>query len=387
MNKKLPFDCIALLLQGGGALGSYQAGVYQALAEADLHPTWVAGISIGAINSALIAGNPPEKRVEALRTFWEMITTPSLLPSTWLSSLSKAGHWDYDLARGWINQVFAMTTMMEGAPGFFRPRILPPFLAPNSTANALSFYDTQPLYDTLENLVDFDLLNANADKMRFSVGAVNVMTGNYQYFDTTTDTIDARHIMASGALPPGFPAVEIDGQWYWDGGVVSNTPLQWVLESQPRQDTLAFQVDLWNAKGDYPTDLISQDIRLKDIRYSSRTRQGTDHFRKAQQLRRALAHLLKQLPSEITAENDPELQQLLQAADDKVYNIAHLIYRAKGYEGDSKDYEFSRTTMEEHWNAGYQDTLLTLNHPEIFQHPTTPDGVNIFDLSEFRTKP
>lgn len=386
MDKSLPFECIALLLQGGGALGSYQAGVYEALAEADLHPTWVAGISIGAINCALIAGNPPENRVAALREFWETITTPSLFPSTWLSSLSKAGYWDYDLTRGWLNQMSAMTAIMEGVPGFFRPRLLPLFLAPNSTEAALSFYDTQPLYDTLERLVDFDRLNANADKMRFSVGAVNVMTGNYQYFDTATDVIDVRHVMASGALPPGFPAVEIDGQWYWDGGVVSNTPLQWVLENQPRQDTLAFQVDLWSALGDYPKDLISQDIRLKDIRYSSRTRQGTNHFRQAQRLRRALAHLLKKLPPEITTEDDPELRQLLQAADDKVYNIAHLIYRVKGYEGDSKDYEFSRTTMEEHWSAGYEDTILTLNHPEIRQRPTSPDGVNIFDLSEFRKK-
>lgn len=382
MNKKPPFECIALLLQGGGALGSYQAGVYEALAEVGLHPNWVAGISIGAINSALIAGNPPEKRVDALRTFWEMITTRALFPATLLSSLPDSGLWNYDMARGWLNQMAALNTIMSGAPGFFRPRAVPPFFASSSTEDALSFYCTKPLYDTLESLIDFDRINAG--DTRFSVGAVNVTTGNFEYFDNTTHVIDPRHVMASGSLPPGFPAVEIDGQSYWDGGLVSNTPLQWVLDSQPRQDTLAFQVDLWSAKGEHPTDLVTQDSRLKDIRFSSRTRQGTDQFRKEQGLRRALARLLERVPVEIKAEDDPELHKLIAAADDKVYNIAHLIYRAKSYEGASKDYEFSRTTMEEHWSAGYEDTVLTLRHPEVLQRSDNHDGVSIFDLSEFR---
>lgn len=382
MNKKPPFEAVALLLQGGGALGSYQAGVYEALAEVDLHPNWVAGISIGAINSALIAGNAPENRVAALREFWELITTPSLIPSTLLTSLTNHYGSDDDLIRGWINQMSGLSTMMYGAAGFFRPRALPPFLAPNSTKGALSFYDTKPLHETLERLVDFDRINDG--HMRFSVGAVNVRTGNFEYFDTTTHTIDARHVMASGSLPPGFPAVEIDGESYWDGGVVSNTPLQWVLDSKPRQDTLAFQVDLWSAIGDYPRDLTRQDVRLKDIRFSSRTRQNTDQFRKEQTLRRALAHLAEQLPADISFENNEEIQKLLAEADDKVYNIAHLIYRAKGYEGDSKDYEFSRASMEDHWKAGYEDTVKTLKHPEVLQRPTSPDGLNIFDLSDYR---
>lgn len=384
MNKNPPFafESIALLLQGGGALGSYQAGVYEALAEIDLHPDWVAGISIGAINSALIAGNAPENRVTALREFWELITTPSFVPSTLLSSLTSSYGGDDDLVRGWINQMSGLNTIIHGAAGFFRPRVLPPFLAPNSTKGALSYYDTKPLQATLERLVDFDRINDG--HMRFSVGAVNVRTGNFEYFDSTTHTIDARHVMASGSLPPGFPAVEIDGEAYWDGGLVSNTPLQWVLESQPRQDTLAFQVDLWSAIGAYPRDLTSQDVRLKDIRFSSRTRQNTDQFRKEQSLRRAIAHLIEKLPKEIIADNDADIQKLIAEADDKVYNIAHLIYRAKGYEGDNKDYEFSRASMEDHWKSGYEDTVKTLQHPEVFQRPTSPDGLGIFDLSEFR---
>ena len=231
VSQRPPFERIALLLQGGGALGSYQAGVYQALAEADLHPDWVAGISIGAINSALIAGNPPEKRVEALRAFWEAITAPPIgLPSLVSSRLGAIGL-KGDFAHGLVNQTRAFATLMGGAPGFFTPRPVPPFLSPAGSVEAESFYDVAPLKATLERLVDFDRINAGA--MRFSVGAVNVRTGNFEYFDTTTHVIRPEHVMASGALPPGFPATRIDGEYYWDGGLVSNTPLQWVLDSSP----------------------------------------------------------------------------------------------------------------------------------------------------------
>lgn len=382
MHSRPPFECVALLLQGGGALGAYQGGVYQALAEADLHPTWVAGISIGAINSALIAGNAAQDRVAALRAFWELVTEPSLNPSAWLSSIPGLGLMENKITRGWINQASAFSTMTHGVNGFFSPRLIPPFLEADSSDGALSFYDNTALYATLERLVDFDRINAG--DMRFSVGAVNVLTGNFEYFDTETHTIDARHVVASSSLPPAFAAVEIDGQSYWDGGLVSNTPLQWVLESHPRQDTLAFQVDLWSATGSYPKDLSCQDVRLKDIRFSSRTRLGTDYFRKEQCMRRALGRLLEKIPPEILTEakQDRHMLKLLAAADDKVYNIAHLIYRAKGYEGESKDYEFSRTTMEEHWSAGYQDTLTTLSNPSVLQRSHSPDGVSIFDLVE-----
>jgi NTE family protein len=364
------FERIALLLQGGGALGSYQAGVYQALAEADLHPHWVSGISIGAINAALIAGNPPERRVERLREFWETVTRPPLGIPMLPAKISS------DMLHQFINQTRALGAMLWGAPGFFKPRIPPPIFMPIDTIGDLSFYDVSPLKALLGKLVDFDRVNSGA--MRLSVGATHIKTGNSVIFDTTERKIGPEHIVASGSLPPGFPAAEIDGEHYWDGGVVSNTPLEWVLDAQPRQDTLAFQIDLWSARGELPRDIIEVDTRLKDIRYSSRTRLNTDQFRKVQALRRATAKLLKELPEELR--HTPEAQLLAPVADDKVYNIIQMIYRARVYEGASKDYEFSRRTMEEHWDSGYRDMTRTLAYPEVLQRPQSPDGVFTFDL-------
>ncbi|MCF3935785.1 patatin-like phospholipase family protein [Acuticoccus sp. M5D2P5] len=379
-RQSLPFERIALLLQGGGALGSYQAGVYQALAENDLHPDWVAGISIGAVNCALIAGNPKGKRVEALRTFWELVTSPPTTPTAAMLSFFGNAAPRGDLAHQLLNQARAFSTMMGGAPNFFAPRTLPPYLHPAGSMEAQSFYDVTPLRDTLERLVDFDRINAG--ETRFSVGAVNVRSGNFAYFDSTTHDIGPEHVMASGALPPGFPAAKVEGEYYWDGGLVSNTPLQWVLESKPRRDTLAFQVDLWSSRGDFPRDLISQDVRQKDIRFSSRTRAATDQFKKMQRMRRALCDLLEHVPDREALQDDPDLALLMNEADRKVYNIVHLIYRAKNYEGSSKDYEFSRLTMEEHWEAGYNDASRTLRFPDVLARPQTPDGVATFDVAD-----
>jgi NTE family protein len=209
---------------------------------------------------------------------------------------------------------------------------------------------------------------------------VNVSTGNFVYFDNTTHRIGPEHVMASGALPPGFPAVEIEGEFYWDGGVVSNTPLQWVLESEPRRDTLAFQVDLWSARGTLPRTMAEVMTRQKEIQYSSRTRSSTDRFRYTQKLRNAVASLLRKLPAELR--NSPEVALLQAHASRKVYNLVQLIYRAKQYEGDSKDYEFSRHSMEDHWRAGYYDTVRTLRHPEVLARPNNLEGVMTFDLSQ-----
>jgi NTE family protein len=225
-------------------------------------------------------------------------------------------------------------------------------------------------------LVDFDRLNAGL--LRFSVGAVDVRTGNFVYFDTTTHTIRPEHVMASGALPPGFPAIEIEGEHYWDGGLVSNTPLQWVVESEPRRDTLAFQVDLWSTRGDFPRTMLNAVTREKEIRYSSRTRAGTDQFKRIQKLRCATAGLLEQLPEHL--KNSPEAKLLGTVADRKVFNIIHLIYRAGNCEGHSKDYEFSRASMEEHWRAGYHDARRTLRHPEVLERPKNLEGLFTFDL-------
>ena len=367
-----PFDCIALLLQGGGALGAYQGGAYQSLAEADLHPDWVAGISIGAINAALIAGNSPETRVEKLRRFWETVTADPL--SDWFTAPVLFGG---DRARNWANHWHATAAALNGAPGLFSARMIPPFFAASGTPEATSFYDTSELKSTLEQLVDFDRINAG--EMRFSVGAVNVGTGNFVYFDNKTHKIRPEHVMASGALPPGLPAVEVEGEHYWDGGLVSNTPLQWVLESAERHDTLAFQVDLWSARGGLPRTLGEVAMRQKEIQYSSRTRASSDQFKKEQRLRNALADLFSKLPDRLR--ETPEFALLNPEAGRKVYNIVQLIYRSKHYEGESKDFEFSSISMEDHWAAGRNDTIRTLRHREVLERPNNVDGVFTFDVA------
>ena len=368
-----PFECIALVLQGGGALGAFQAGVYQGLAEANLQPDWVAGISIGAINAALIAGNPPETRLEKLHAFWNQVTTQFVFDPFGIAHYWLRG----DLGHVFLNRLRAGATLLEGAPGFLTPRVPPPYLAAPGTAEATSWYDTAPLRSTLERLVDFDRINSG--EMRFSVGSVNIRTGNFVYFDSTTHKIRPEHIMASGALPPGCPAVEVDGELYWDGGLVSNTPLQWVVQGDTRQDTLAFQVDLWSSRGDLPSDLNDVLARQKEIQYSSRTRANTNQFKQIQCVRVALANLLDRLPAEFVDSEDGEL--LKAVADRKVYQIVHLIYRSKNYEVQSKDYEFSRTSMTDHWNAGYSDATRTLRHPEALQRPTEQVGVSTFDVA------
>jgi len=373
-DRKLPFDCIALLLQGGGALGAYQCGVYEALAEADIHPDWVAGISIGAINGAIIAGNAPEVRVDRLREFWTQIT--STAPWHWPGNPFLDFTRSDDL-RNLLNQMSAGLAATLGAAGFFSTRLMTPWLQPGGSLEATSFYNTNELKRTLERLVDFDRLNAGST--RFSAGAVNVRTGNFVYFDSSTQAIRPEHVMASGALPPGFPAVEIDGEQYWDGGLVTNTPLQWVIESSPRrQDTLAFQVDLWSSRGDLPRNIADVATRQKEIQFSSRTRASTDHFKNIHRVQRALAALLRELPEDV--EDSEDLQILKSVASDKVYNIIHLIYRARNYEGHSKDYEFSRLSMQDHWRAGYHDALRTLRHPDVLARPKSLDGVFTFDL-------
>jgi NTE family protein len=285
--------------------------------------------------------------------------------------------WSGDEARGFFNQVTAWGALMRGAPGFFVPRPIAPFLSPPGTSQATSWYDTSQLRSTLETLVDFDRINSG--EMRFSVGAVNVRTGNFTYFDSKTHDIRPEHVMASGALPPGFPGVEIEGELYWDGGLVSNTPLQWVVQnSNTRQDTLAFQVDLWSSRGEAPHDMPEVMARQKEIQYSSRTRAGTDQFKAIQRVRSALANVLEKLPPELLDGEDIEI--LRSVADRKVYQIVQLIYRAKHYERQSKDYEFSRISMQDHWQAGYNDAIRTLRHPEALQRPTNRSGSGTFDL-------
>ena len=365
------FDQIVLVLQGGGALGAYQAGVYEALAEAGLHPDWVAGTSIGAINSAIIVGNAPNDRVAKLRAFWERVTV-----HPWLNGPER-DHGIGDLGRQALLQMSASIVLTSGACGFFAPRQWNPWLALSGTPGATSFYDTAPLRATLEQLVDFDRINAR--EIRLSIGAVNVRTGELVYFENGMDRIGPAHVMASGSLPPGFPATEIAGEYYWDGGVVSNTPLQYVADSEPRRDTLAFEVDLWDESGDIPHTMSEVLTRQKDIQYSSRARASIDRFRQIQKLRSALATLLAELPPELRAKQEVEL--LSQVADRRVYSLVQLTYRSNRYEGQSKDFEFSRLSMDEHWRSGYHDTVRALRQPEALRRPSNIEGLRIVTMS------
>ena len=372
------FESVVLVLQGGGALGAYQAGVYEALHGAGIAPDWISGISIGAINSAILAGNPPDQRIPRLRAFWEQVSSCHENPwQGWLGSVGLGSLPGREMARSLLNQFAAGEVMLRGAPGFFTPRMPPPVLRPPGTSGATSWYDTVELRRTLERLVDFDRINHGAQ--RFSVGAVNVRTGNFTYFDNRTTRIRADHVMASGALPPAFEAVEIDGELYWDGGLVSNTPLDWVLNARTELDTLVFQVDLWSSRGEAPKDLSEVAVRMKEIQFSSRTRAATDSFRRMQTLRAAFNALLARMPPELAA--TPEARLLARASDPAVYNIVQLIYQSATYEGQSKDYEFSRTTMEEHWQAGRRDAERTLAHPEVLERPGKAFAVQTFDFT------
>ena len=368
----LPFDTVALVLQGGGALGAYQAGVCQGLAAAGIEPNWIAGISIGALNTAIIAGNPPETRIDRLREFWETICRPAYawpfaeITQAWVESGGAQARRAFSAFEAW-------RAMVEGQQAFFVPRGLAPWLGTAQPVDEASFYDTSQLKATLERFVDFDRINAGP--IRVSAGAVNVRTGNFEYFDNTVGRwkrrLRAEHFMASGALPPAFPAVEIEGEYYWDGGLVSNTPLAHVLEAVPRRDTLVFQVDLWSAVGVLPRNVYEVQERIKDIQYSSRTRAVTDGQHAAQTYRRLLRELLDRLPPE--ADADDALRRQAQAlACSRQYAVIHLIYRDKEWEGLAKDYEFSPQTMHEHWASGLADIERTLQHRSWLDLP--PDG-------------
>ena len=356
----------ALVLQGGGALGSYQAGVYAGLVGCDAELDWVAGVSIGAINAALIAGNAPEHRVARLLEFWQLVSSGPIqgMNQQWPD-------------RAALNQWSAFSTSVIGVPGLFRPTLNPALLL-GGAAPVLAFYDTSPLKQTLERLVDFDRINRR--DMRLSVGAVDVRTGNSIYFDNTVHRIGVEHIMASGALPPGFPPVRIEGQDYWDGGIVSNTPLQYVLDSHARTKRLVvLQVDLFSARGPMPTTLSEVAERQKDIIYSSRTRMNTDSVTANVNLRQAIADVLGKLPARLRS--DPSVESLRASLSCKPIDIVHLIYRDRPYERDFKDYEFSRVTMQEHWDAGVRDMSNTLAHPEWLQSASAA-GVTTYDLVE-----
>lgn len=370
------YETIALVLQGGGALGAYQAGVFQGLSEAGIEPNRMSGISIGALNIAIIAGNPPEKRVDRLTEFWETICQPNTgLPTNpfFEQSLFSLN----DTMRLTMSAIHATSAIVAGQKGFFRPRMPPPAMVTSGPTAAASYYDTSALKHTLESLCDFDRINSG--HLRVSVGAVNVRTGNFAYFDNSKTRLEPKHFMASGALPPAFPAVEIDGDYYWDGGLVSNTPLSYILDSRPLEDTLTFQVDLWRAHGQNPTNMSEVSDRVKEIRYSSRTRLITEEMRHHQYLRHMLAHILDKIPAEQRA-SDPYCQVAEDLACSKRYNVIHLIYRDKPYEQHYKDYQFGLSTMRDHWASGLADIRETLNHPDYLSMPDSQSGFVTHDI-------
>jgi len=361
-----------LVLQGGGALGSYQAGAFQALCAASFEPEWVAGISIGAINAAIIAGNDAHKRVDRLKEFWEMVSASV----SWNPMLKS------ERSRSLFNETSAALIATFGVPGFFTPRIPPAPLWPQGTPQALSYYDTAPLKKTLERLVDFDRINDL--KCRLSVGAVGITSGNFRYFDNVEfkrqgKLIGPEHIMASGALPPGFPAVLIEGEYYWDGGIASNTPLDFVLDTETDRDLLIFQVDLFSARGLLPETLLEAAEREKDIRYSSRTRMNTDKNRQVHNARKAVLDLIGKLPADL--QHDPSVEYLRKVAKENTVTVVHLIYKSKNYETNSKDYDFSHVAMVEHWNAGVRDVHLSMRHKEWLERPQSGETMVTYDLT------
>ena len=371
------YDEIALVLQGGGALGSYQAGVYEGLVEAGVEPNWIAGVSIGALNTAIIAGNAPEKRVEALRGFWNTICHPLDWPGS-LGAWTLPGLGMREASRKWASMWAAGRALTEGQPGFFSPRFpLPMAGFGKTTPDAVSYYDTAALRETLLQFADFDRINDGP--IRVSVGAVNVRTGNLVYFDNRKMRLAPEHFMASGALPPGFPAVEIDGEYYWDGGLVSNTPLTEVLRDAEHKDTLVFQVDLWSAVGNPPGDFLDVSERAKDIQYSSRTRAITSMLADRQKHARFIKELLAHVPAEVL-KSDPLFRLAEEVADGSAINVVHLIYKNKPYEGHYKDYEFSADTMKEHWESGLEDIRDSLSHREWFDVPSRELGFVTHDV-------
>ncbi len=339
---------IVLVLQGGGALGAYQAGVYQALHEHDLVPDWIVGTSIGAINAALIAGNRQEHRLQRIKQFWDRVSHPDGVDMARVSDQLRQSNI-------WFNTV---DTVMRGASGFFEPRLFSGFaLGMEVPPEQASFYDTAPLKATLEDLVDFDYLNQDKD-IRLTVNAVNVRTGELAHFDSRSGRLCADHVRASGSLPPAFAPVRIDGELYWDGGLYSNTPLESVLNELPSGDTLCFMVDLWSAEGPEPVTMDQVNTRQKDVTYASRSRRHIEDYTLTHTMQRKLRELYARLPAGSRTAADEE--ELLALGCDATLHIVRLPYGGHDWHMASKDVNFSRGSIEWRWDQGYHDAMRAL---------------------------
>jgi NTE family protein len=340
---------VALVLQGGGALGAYQAGVYHAMHENGLTPDWVVGTSIGAINAAIIAGNERDMCLSWLKEFWEQVGHGDLMDlGKVIDSACQFNTW-------WTTT----DVTARGVPGFFSPRSPNPFvLGWPVPAEKASFYDTTPLAETLSRLVDFKHLN-NPGGMRLTVSAMKVACGSLVNFDSQERTIGVEHIMASGALPPGFAPVRIDGDLYWDGGLYSNTPLEVVLDDESKTDidgnTLCVMVDLWSANGPEPVTLDQITNRQKDVTFASRSERHIENYLRMYQLRRAAQALYDKLPPELRSKSD--LKEFKGLHDNSTIHIVRLRYSGHDWNMPSKDINFSRGSIEWRWEQGYSDAM------------------------------
>ena len=331
-----------LVLQGGGALGAYQVGVFQALHEAGIEPDWVIGTSIGAINAAIIAGNAPADRMDRLDAFWDRIGHGRSfgLPDNWVGMLART-----------------MSTINAGLPGFFRPRAAA-FFNPHARLGAedAGYYSVDPLRETLSDLIDFDRIAAPG--IRLTVGASSVRTSEMRYFDSRDTVIGLEHVMASGALPPAFPAVRIDGDLYWDGGILSNTPVEVVFDDNPRRNSIVFAVHIWNPTGNEPDTIWEVMNRQKDVQYSSRAVSHIKRQRQIHKLRHIVAELGRRLPEGFA--NDPAVREMLGYGCLTRMHVVRLLAPSLPGEDHLKDIDFSPEGVRQRREAGYRDTVMTL---------------------------
>jgi NTE family protein len=359
---------IVLVLQGGGAMGAYQAGVYQALHEHDLVPDWVVGTSIGAINAALIAGNEQANRLQRVKAFWDRVSHPDGVDMSQVSDSVRRSNI-------WFNTA---DTILRGVPGFFAPRLFSgfPFGMPVAPEDA-SFYSTDALTSTLRELVDFDYLNADGG-MRLTVNAVNVRSGELAHFDSTNGDLCADHVRASGSLPPAFPPVRVDGELYWDGGLYSNTPLESVLNELPSGDTICFMVDLWSAEGAEPVTMDEVATRQKDVTFASRSQRHIDDYAVTHAMQRKLRDLYARLPKGSRTPEDE--RDLLALGCDATLHIVRLPYAGRDWHMAAKDVNFSKGSIAWRWEQGYKDAMRALKHAGWLQHVAEDTAVVVHEL-------
>lgn len=357
-SKSHDYQRIALACQGGGSLGAYHIGACQAIHEAGYDPDIVSGISIGAFTAALIAGNEPKNRVAVLKEFWKTISYPDFGENMALTTEMRRTHNTFSSLQGFI----------FGQPNFFEPRNPQPKQQKEGTIEALSYYDTSPLRETLLKFVDFDRINRNAT--RLLLGATRVKNGELVFFDSKKQKLGPEHVMASGSMPPGFPPIVIDGDMFWDGGCVTNTPLEGIFNIETKGKTLCFMLDLFSAEGTQPRNMDDVSARSKDILYASRTAHHIGHTAEKHNMRKAINHLLEKLgPS---AKNDPIVKEIGHFAADYDFDIVHCSYKAPAYEVSSKDCEFSRTSIVDRANHGYKDLKEALAAAPWLKNKTKP---------------